>query len=353
MSNNTFRRALSATVFAIALFISAACNAAEIRVSGNRFLRDGKPWIAEGVVLVGLLASAEKFKRPAYDKAHKMFGPKLLDDIRAYGADTIRVKARQEGLDPRSQFYLPGYRDEVVQNIKQIRNNGFIVVVSMLSLLAEGGMPVAKGTPLSARMPSEDTARAWSEIIKDIGQDKGILLEIYDEPGITKPTPENWEIWREGMQLVVDSLRKNGAQNVLLLDGLRTAHILEGAPEIKDPLDQIGFAIHPYLFRRSRTEAQWEKQFGRFARSKPVMATEWNALSNRQAQCDANQPERASKFLSYLQERQIGLIIWAFDLPGVRRGQKLTSFRNHACGSRNKAVRSGAGELVRDYFQAN
>ena len=45
----------SAIVVCLALLARAAL-AQDVTVEGNRFLRDGEPWVAEGVTLVGLVS---------------------------------------------------------------------------------------------------------------------------------------------------------------------------------------------------------------------------------------------------------------------------------------------------------
>jgi endoglucanase len=340
---SAWKRYAAAAILAFALALSPAAQAADVTVSGTQFLQDGKPWIAEGVVLVGLLAPVENFARPAYASAYRRYGPDLLTDIRAYGADTVRLKVSETGLDPQSPFYKAGYRDEVLGRIKDLRKAGFIVIVSMLLVNSQRD----KSQP---RMASAATNRAWETIIGDIGKDRGIMLEIVDEPSLQQPTPENWETWQTGMQGIVDTIRRAGSQNVILLDGLRNGKVLEGAPAVNDPTGQIAYAVHPYLTKRNRTQKNWEDNWGRFARTHPTMATEWNALSDRKAQCEPDIPTRVAEFFGYLRELRMGLVIWAFDLPGVKRGGSLTNFKNFECGSGTK---NGAGEAVRDYFLAH
>lgn len=332
--------------------------AAEVTVEGNKFLVDGKPWVAEGVVLVGMLAPAEKFRRPAYAKAHKAYGPALLKEIRAYGADTIRLKVRQEGLDRKSPFFIPSYRTTILDVVHELRKERFFVIISMLSLLGEAGRTEAKGG--AVHVPDDSTVRAWQAIVDEVKKDRGILFEIYDEPSLKDPTPGNWEMWRKGMQSTVNAVRASGAKNVILLDGLRTSHILEGSPKVDDPTGQLGYAIHPYLFHRHSDRATWDRDFGRFAERHAVIASEWNALSDRNAQCVPDLPLRASEFLQYLQRKRIGLVVWAYDLPGVKEDDgQLTTFKGFRCGEKTQGrarlvgQRYGAGELVHRHFLAH
>ena len=53
-----------AIVVSLALLAGAAL-AGDVTVEGNRFLRDGEPWVAEGVTLVGLVAPEKRVRDEA------------------------------------------------------------------------------------------------------------------------------------------------------------------------------------------------------------------------------------------------------------------------------------------------
>lgn len=326
----------------LVLSATAALARGEVIISGKDFLRDGTPWVAEGVTLVGLVAPEGKL-RPAYAKAKSLFGPDLLDQIRDYGADVIRFHVSQAGLDPQSPIHDGAYKEQVIKTVRLVRSEGFSVILCM-----QWQGPA--GSSAEENMPSDATRRAWSEMAGAFAADKGVLFELFNEPGLKQNTGENWRIWQSGMQSLVDEVRGQGAKNVLLLDGLRGAKYLNDAPSISDPLRQTGYAVHPFLMKFNRTPKQWERNWGAFARSNPVMATAFNALSDRPAQCSPDSPERTTELFRYLRELRIGLVIWAFDLPAVRNGGDLTSFKGYSCGP---GTRFGAGEAVRDYFHAH
>ena len=145
------------------LLLAIRVEASEVSVSGADFLLDGKPWIAEGVVLVGLLAPGENFRRPSYAKAYRDFNVGLLDDIREFGADLIRLKASEPALDPQSPSYQKDYPQEVVAMVRQVRKAGFVVILSMLR------------PDVRDRMPNKITVRAWHSIIGEIGQDRAYV----------------------------------------------------------------------------------------------------------------------------------------------------------------------------------
>lgn len=316
----------------------------DVTVEGARFLRGGQPWVAEGVTLIGLVAPEQEIAaRAAYNSARQRFGPDMLAAVGDYGADLVRYQVSQGGLDPQSSIYDPAYRGEVLDAIALTRQSGFNVIVSMQ-------WQGPSGTTDSDGMPDDSTNRAWEAILPAIGQDRGILLELFNEPHLKEKTPENWEAWRQDFQGLIDTVRAAGAQNVLLVDGLRSAHYLGGAPELTDPAGQLGYAVHPFLVRINRTRADWDANFGDFSETHPVMATAFNANSNDRA-CHASLPEETAQLLRYLHRHEIGLVIWAFDLPVVRKADgRLANFDGFSC---ENGTQNGAGAAVHEYFLAH
>jgi hypothetical protein len=321
--------------------------AGDVTVEGNRFYRDGTPWVAEGVTLVGLVSPEGQVRnKPTYAAARAGFGTGMLDEVGRFGADLVRLQVSQTALDPKSKGYDPDYRAEVLDGVAQARAAGYSVLVSM-QWHGVAGQSDSEG------LPTASTRRAWRTIADDLGGDRGILFEIFNEPPGNPRTPAEWVPWQESMQSLVDSLRKAGAQNVLLVPGSQFSRSLAGAPPLDDPLGRLGYAVHPYLGKHNQTRAQWEKKFGDFARTHPVMATEFNAQSGGNY-CRPELEAQTEDLLGYLREKRIGLVAWALDMPNLRNADgSYTSLDVLVCGERRAGGRGGAGQLIHEYFVAN
>ena len=146
--------------------------------------------------------------KPTYAAARAAFGPGMLGEVRRFGADLVRFQISQFGLDPKSKGYDPDYRDEVLAAVAETRDAGFNVIVSM----QWQGVSGRRGEGL----PTGATRRAWASIVPEFGDDRGVLLEIFNEPEINPRTPAEWGSWRKSMQGLVDALRRAGSENVLL-----------------------------------------------------------------------------------------------------------------------------------------
>ena len=82
--------------------------AGDVTVEGNRFYRDGEPWVAEGVTLVGRVSPEARLgRRPTYAAARAAFGAGMLDEVRRFGADLVRFQVSQAGARPEVEDLRP------------------------------------------------------------------------------------------------------------------------------------------------------------------------------------------------------------------------------------------------------
>jgi hypothetical protein len=337
----------AAIVVSLALLARAAL-AQDVTVEGNRFLRDGEPWVAEGVTLVGLVSPEGRLgkNRPNFERARAEFGAGTMGEVRRFGADLVRFQVSQAGLDPKSSIYDPAYRKEVLDAVALSRAAGFNVIVSMQ-------WQGASGKRAEVGLPSATTRRAWREIAPALAEDRGILLEVFNEPELRGTGPEEWAAWQKTMQSLIDTLREAGSKNVLLVGGVMFSHSFRGAPELFDPLGQLGYAVHPFLTKGNQTRKQWDGKFGDFAATHPVMATAFSANPGA-GYCRPELEQQTIELLAYLREKRIGLVAWALDLPSIREEDgSYTTFDDLVCGQHRDGGRGGAGQMIHEYFLAH
>lgn len=321
---------------------SAMAAQGEVSVQGNSILRDGRPWVAKGVTIVGVVAPRGHLGGP-YKQAHNLFGARELDAAKQYGADLVRFQVSQAGLDSQSEIYSEEYLNDIKSAVALARGKGFSVILSLQSQPPSG----VKETG----MPNEKSVRAWRNLAPAFANDLGVIFEIFNEPSPEGPEAapsHDWDTWRQRMQPIADEIRRSGARNVLLLDGLYWAQVLDGAPRLNDPLSQIAYAEHPYISPRLQTKHDWDLMFGNFSLSHPVMVTEWNATARKN--CAANIPEWAAEMVNYLRAHKIGLVGWAFDLPGTLIANTDWSLTNYGGFYCSADARFGAGQLIHDSF---
>ena len=329
--------------FALSFVAQAALGA--ISISGSQLVRDGRPWIPRGVVLVGRVAPAA-VTRGKYAEARAQFGDRELKDIDRFGADLVRFQVSQGGVDPQSDIYSAAYLDEVVQAVRLARAHGFAVIVCLQS-----EKPSGENDPNG--LPTDSSRRAWAQLAPRFASDTDVMLELFNEPsrprgsgkGGSNPT---WVEWRAAMQSVLDVVRQARARNVVIADGLDWSHRLDGVPLLSDPEGKVVYAVHPSpRLHRYQNGRDWDQAFGDFARNHPVLVTAWNARNGRI--CLESMPTIAADFLSYARAHRLGVVGWSYDFPGALRNADgtLSSYDKFSCNSPNSF---GAGQLLHNYF---
>ena len=316
------------------------------RVVDEKLTRGGKPFLPRGFNLIGLLAPDWCTKTKAREAAAR-FGQPELDAARAWNANTLRFQVSQRGLaDPGvSGADRASYLAKVVSGVQLARSSGFVVIVS----LQDQDLSCGPAHPL----PSDMSLSAWQVLAPALGDDAGVMFELFNEPNVD-PTTAGWQQWRQGgtgptsnlgdtpvgHQALVDAIRGLGATNVLIADGVDLAEKLRGLVPLTDPLGQLMYGVHPYYFDPGPT--WWDQNYGTAAASVPVIATEWNYKADR---CGTVREQLAPDLLAYLRTRNIGMLAHAFDVPGTTITSDWTWTPTNCAGAEG-----GSGQVTRDYF---
>lgn len=280
----------------------------DISLHGRTFFRDDRPWIAKGVDVNAFVKPPKYF---AFDKSAQLqrsyWSKTELENVqKRLGVDTVRFHVSQAGLDPTSPLYDPVYAQQVTEPVRFARSLGFAVIVAMDAQ--------QDGTPELKCMPSSSTVRAWEVLAPLLAEDLGVMLELFNEPCKKGDAAVQAE-WANGMQQLIDTVRKHGAGNMLLLDGLDWARITNGLfPLVRDTLrERMALAIHPYLVGGSfDQQQQWQDKFGTSAAAFPAIVTEWNATPTNGC-VGNNTPAVALSLVRYLQSLQLGLVEWGIE----------------------------------------
>jgi Cellulase (glycosyl hydrolase family 5) len=313
-----------------------------VAVDGPELLKGGVPWIPRGVQIVGLVAPAGALGGK-YVAANAHYSPAELAQAAADGADTVRFQVSQFGLDPDSSIYAPGYLTEIEQAVASARALGLVAIVSVQ---AEPPAGESSRCPL----PDTGTERVWRLLAAAFGADPGVMFELYNEPAVAA-SRGGWLRWLAGgpvvetggytcqaigMQALIDEIRTEQAVNVIIVPGLSGESTLNGMPPLVDPGDpqspQLAYGVH--YPSQGGGIAVWERAFGTLSALHPVIVTEWDA--NSTTGCRPGTPVTASLLLAYLASKGIGVVGFAFDLPGTIIADwsyAPTSYQAFACGT--------------------
>ncbi|HSI59791.1 MAG TPA: cellulase family glycosylhydrolase [Ideonella sp.] len=310
---------------------------------GKTLLRDCRPWVPHGLSFFGRVIPKGWKSDTGTMAAQAAFGPANLAQAKDWQSDVVRFQMGLPFLDPQSPNFAAGYAAELADAVSAARREGLTVVLSM--------KPQGR-TNLKApeTMPGEASLRAWQKLGPLFAADLGVVYELFNEPHSARlPSAAEWDAWRQGHQAIIDALRRAAVPNVLFIDGLNGGRTLQGAPALRDPLGQLAYAVHPYLRGDLNTPAEWDRSFGNFAASHPLVVTEWTHLA---ANCRGADGAAAQAFVSYLERKRIGLIAYGLDsadnrlsVPGAGR-QAPTRFEGQACS----APGAGPGEDIQRMF---
>ena len=321
----------------------AGSGAVEIR--GKQLFRDGRPWIPHGFYQIAFEVAPANLPRadhPFWTTAQNDYTPQEYTDMRAAGADTVRIQIAQSGADPQSPIFDQTFLQKALGAVRAARAVGLTVIVCV-----QGESHVPHVTALA--LPGEGTRRVWSEIAPQFANDRGVLFELLNEPQLP-PNPQNWMRWKAAMSETLGTVRSAGAGNVAIADGLDAGQVLDGAPLLDDA--QVAYASHPYAnAQRGQTPMAWREKFGDFSRRAPVIITEWLFGGYF---CDADTPAATVAFIKYLHDREIGVVVGTWDWPPVGFGSarygfpngKFSSFASRAC----HAPGYGLGRVIEDYY---
>jgi hypothetical protein len=354
-----FRILIVMALAAAALAVPAARAVAAtsvITVNHNQLLRNGLPWVPRGVQIVGLVAPDGALSGK-YVAAHQQFGYAELQAAVAAHADLVRLQVSEFGLDPQGPLYSAAYVQEVASAVAAARGLGLAVILSLQA------QPPA-GEPTRCPLPDAGAERAWVSLSAMFAGDGDVMFELYNEPGVSA-TPAGWIQWRVGgeiiypggacqavgMQRLINDIRAQAPENIIIVPSLNGEQSLAGRMRVIDPAHrsdpQLAYGIHyPSL---TRGIGFWDRSFGTASASIPVIVTEWDANSTKG--CVPSAPATAQVLLDYLASKRIGVVGFAFDLPGTIVADSSyapTSYAGFACG----VPGAGPGQILFGDFAA-
>lgn len=171
------------------------------------------------------------------------------------------------------------------QEINSALNNGLYVIISYHVIGWPDGwyQPAYGSNPPDTYDSGMIYANAfWAQMAQTYGSDTRIIFDLWNEPAHlddatlhgSDPNPL-WPPLRTAYTSLIQTVRNNGGQNIVIATGNRWASWLVG---IKDnPLadTNVVYAYHKYSFNGSNTPAQWNQDLGGLVGVKPIMVTEW------------------------------------------------------------------------------
>ncbi|HUD10328.1 MAG TPA: cellulase family glycosylhydrolase, partial [Candidatus Saccharimonadales bacterium] len=148
----------------------------------------------------------------------------------------------------------------------------------------------------------------------NIWQNGGTAITQTDSAGISTTTPPATTNY-VGMQTLIDTIRGQGASNIVIAEGNTKDHDLSGVPTHVLTGGNVAYGNEPNLNDGDTTQAGQLKRFGQYAATWPIMPEAFLDQYGTEA-CDPNSATDIPELFSYLKSLNMGLISWSLS-PGV------------------------------------
>jgi hypothetical protein len=274
-------------------------------VSGTKIIGShGKQFVPYGITVGGLA-------NPGYVYSIPLDHAKIRATANYWCANTVRLQISQDTLvggngNSLSVRFLRAIEAEVTLAEK----NGLVVVLN--DQTENVGLQPA---------PTKVTVAFWKALTRVYGHDSQVMFDLFNQPRIEKQArcglASDWSFWRKGgrfqgkiyvgMQSLVTGIRREGAKNVLWVEGPCFANSLGGLGSHQIIGRNVVYAFqHP---RGAHDAAQWYADFGWviFRHLAPVVDAEWTNYAANKSECWPDAPKAAPAYLRYLEVRGIGI----------------------------------------------
>jgi len=261
---------------------------AKLRVSGNTIVNDQ----GQGVWLRGVDRSGTEFMCiQGYGFYDGPVDDNSINTIASWNSNIVRLPLNEDcwlginGVKP--EYGGQNYINAIKQLVDRFTAHNFAVILD-LHWTAPGSEPATKQLP----MPDTDHSLAfWQGVSQVFGKQLNVIFDLFNEPF---PDNGQWNTttgWQcllnggmcnglsfnaAGMQAIVNAVRQEGAQNILMVGGLAYSNSLAMWLNYipKDPLNNLAASWHSYSFNYCKAQQCWDSTVGAVAKMVPVIIGE-------------------------------------------------------------------------------
>jgi endoglucanase len=270
--------------------------------------------------------------------------------IKAWKVSAVRIPLSQAGWLGRS-CDAATYMRSVDAAVAKANARGMYAIVDLHWSDVSGRAPCDANCVTGQQpMPDAHSIVFWRQVAARYANRPGVIFDLYNEPyGVS------WSCWRNGgcsvqsaatanggtrvsytvagMQQLLDTIRGQGANNLVLAAGLDWAYDLSGIGSgYALSGANVAYDTHVYTKFHS-TAADWDAHFGFLAATKPVTATEFGSND-----CSTNV---TTPLLNYFQAKSMSWTIWSWNNPGSCQQPSLLS-------NMDGTPLAGQGQLIHD-----
>ncbi len=261
-------------------------------------------FVPAGITVAGLA-------NPGYQASIPVDHAKIMATAGFWCANTVRLQLSQDTLvGGNGNAFSKRYLKAIEAEVKLAEKLGLVVVLN--DQTEDVGFQL---------MPTKVTVAFWKVLSRVYGHDPQIMFDLFNQPRVEKQSRcglnSDWSFWRKGghfqgksylgMQALADDVRRDGAENVLWIEGPCFANSLSGLGSHRISGHDIVYAFqHPHGLHNA---AQWYRDFGwvLFRHVGAVVDAEFTNYAANKSECWPDAPKAVPAFLRYLRVRGIGL----------------------------------------------
>ena len=289
-----------------------SANQTGFHTSGNEIIGPtGTQFVPNGFVLE-CLASKDLSCMQASSANPVTDSAKISAAANFWHANFVRLQVSQEQLFSQAPYdasYLAALESEI-----NLANS--LGMVASVTLQEEQ----FSGPP----MPTASAVRFWTFMAQKLGNRTGVFFDLYNEPRLPALDGEDWlwNIWQNGgqapdngvsytfvgMQTLVNTIRAQGAHNIIVAEGNGSDHDLTELSTHLLKGSNIVYANEPNLTPKRATPAVWDKLYGNISNQVPLVMDAFQDFPA--GHCYGPSPTVLPQLFSYLQAKHLGLVVW-------------------------------------------
>jgi endoglucanase len=232
------------------------------------------------------------------------------------------------------QSYVPRqyrgarYQQAVESYVHLLNRNGIVAILDLQWTDGAYNGPSAGCSEAQARCekPMPDAAQSipfWTSVARMFRDNDAVIFDVFNEPypdAATGSEAQGWNCWLHGgsacpgigyqvagMQSLVNTIRSTGANNVIMVAGIRYANDLSQwlQYEPTDPDHNLAASWHSYNFNSCASQSCWNSQIAPVIDKVPVIAGEIGEDNCADTYIDS--------LMNWLDARSTSYLAWAWN----------------------------------------
>ncbi len=301
---------------------------ADFNVVGNKIIGpNGKQFVPYGTII----ECASERKPASLCQGQGISGNTGTAQINAaakyWNMNILRFQVAQEHLFNSNGSINYSYLNLIDGLVKQTNSLGMVAIITLQEEHYDG-----------PAFPTSTATTFWKFMAQHYKGYPDVFFDLYNEPRLPADAllagSNIWDIWQNGgnayfssganattnkivqyvgMQSLVNTIREQGAKNIIIAEGPNYDQDLSELPTHLLTGGNIAYGIEPNLWRDTTQTSQYNT-FGQDTKNWPIMPEAF--LDNEGTHfCDPNSPVDLPSLLAYLKSLNMGLLFWAL-VPG-------------------------------------